>query len=356
MPHLLAVISPHGFGHMAQTAAVVNALRRRMTDVEVTIRSTLPQGLLSKYFEGEFRHVAEAADFGMVMASALEVLVEESALRYRDFHRRWDHHVAQEARRLQSLSPDLILANIPYVTLAGAQRTGITAVAMCSLNWADIYWHYCSSRPEAPSIRKQMLDAYNCAARFLQPQPAMPMSDISRARSIGPLARIGRDHRDDVTRHLGIDRETRLVLVAFGGIEMRLPVETWPVIPGLYWLVPGAWRVRHPQAVAVEQLPVGHIDLLRGCDALIGKPGYGTFTEAACNGVPMLYVTRNDWPEEPCLVEWFRRYGRVLQIRREALESSEGMDFLDRLWELPLQPRPQPTGIEEATNILSEYL
>ena len=356
MPHLLTVISPHGFGHLAQTAPVVNALRRRVANVDLTIRATFPQALIAKYFEGEFRYVAQAADFGMVMASALAVLVEESALRYSDFHRQWDHHVALEAQRLQALAPDLILANIPYLTLAGAQRAGITAIAMCSLTWADIYWHYCSSRPEAPSIRKQMLDAYNSAAQFLQPQPAMPMPDILRVRPIGPLARIGSDRRDIITRHLGIDRESRLVLVAFGGIEMRLPVETWPVIPGQYWLVPAAWQVRHPQAVVVEQLPVAHIDLLRSCDALIGKPGYGTFTEAACNGVPVLYVTRGDWPEEPCLVEWLRQHGRVLQVRRAALESDEVMDSLDRLWELPAPPRPQPNGIDEAAEILCGYL
>ena len=356
MPHLLAVISPHGFGHLAQTGPVVNALRRRLADLQVTIRTTYPRTLLSRYFDGEFHHVAEAADFGMAMASALEVRAEESARHYSEFHGQWDDHVAREAQRLQELSPDVILANVPYLTLAGARRAGITCVAMCSLNWADIYWHYCASRPEAPSIRQQIIDAYNSAALFLQPEPAMPMPDIIHARPIGPIARLGVDHREAVVRHLGIDRGSRLVLVAFGGIELRLPVEAWPVIPDLYWLVPAAWQVRHPQAVEMEKLPAAHIDLLRSCDALIGKPGYGTFTEAACNGVPMLYVTRGDWPEEPCMVEWFSGHGRVLQVRRAALESDEVMDSLGRLWDLPAPPRPQPTGIEEAVGILSGYL
>lgn len=356
MPHLLAVISPHGFGHLAQTAPVVNTLRRRLADVRLTIRTTYPRTLLSRYFDGDFHYVAEAMDFGMAMASALEVQVEESARRYAEFHAQWGDHVAREAQRLRELSPDVILANIPYLTLAGARHAGIAAVAMCSLNWADIYWHYCGSRPEAPAIRRQMLDAYDSAALFLRPEPAMPMPDIGNGRAIGPVARLGIDHRDAIVRHLGIDHGSRLVLVAFGGIEMRLPVETWPVIPGLYWLVPAAWQVRHPQAVAVEKLPAAHIDLMGSCDALIGKPGYGTFTEAACNGVPMLYVTRDDWPEEPYLVEWFRHHGRVLQVRRSALESDAVMDSLDRLWELPVPPRPRPTGNEEAAEILCGYL
>lgn len=356
MPRLLTVISPHGFGHLAQTAPVVNALRRRVANVDVTVRTTYPRALLSRYFDGEFRCVDKAADFGMAMASALEVRVGESARRYGEFHGQWDVHVAHEAQRLRELSPDLILANIPYLTLAGAQLAGLPAVAMCSLNWADIYWHYCASRPEAPWIRQQMLDAYNSAALFLHPEPAMPMPDILNARPIGPIARLGVDHREAVVRHLGIDPGSRLVLVAFGGIEVRLPVESWPVIPDLYWLVPAAWQVDHPQAVAVEKLPAAHIDLVRSCDAMIGKPGYGTFTEAACIGVPMLYVTRGDWPEEACLVEWLVRHGRVLQVRRAALESDEVMDYLDRLWALPVPSRPRPTGVEEAAEVLYGYL
>jgi hypothetical protein len=356
MPSLLTVVSPHGYGHLAQTAPVLNALRRRVEGIEVTVRSTIPRTVLARYLEGEFRHVVEAADFGMVMASALEVRVEESARRYREFHRHWDEHVAREAQRLRELAPDLILANIPYVTLAGARRAAITAVAMCSLNWADVYWHYCASRPEAPSIRTQMLAAYNSADGFLQPQPAMALPDLVRPLAIGPVARLGVDHRDSITRHLGIDRESRLIVVAFGGIDIRLPVETWPVVPGVYWLVPGQWRVRHPQALVQEHQPATHIDLLCSCDALIGKPGYGTFTEAACNGVPMLYVTRNDWPEEPFLEAWFHRHGRGLRIRRQDLTGDAVLAALNRLWELPVPLRPRPGGAEEAAQILRGYL
>jgi hypothetical protein len=46
------------------------------------------------------------------------------------------------------------------------------------------------------------------------------------------------------------------------------------------------------------------IDLLRSVDAVIAKPGYGTFAEAACNATPLLYVRRQEWPEQDCLIEW----------------------------------------------------
>jgi len=79
MPHLLAAISAPGFGHAAQTAPVVNALRERIPDLRVTLRITVSPALLAARFEGEFARVSTASDFGMRMASAVDMLAEESA-------------------------------------------------------------------------------------------------------------------------------------------------------------------------------------------------------------------------------------------------------------------------------------
>ena len=39
---LLATISAHGLGHLAQSAPVLNALRRRVPQLDLTVASTLP--------------------------------------------------------------------------------------------------------------------------------------------------------------------------------------------------------------------------------------------------------------------------------------------------------------------------
>ncbi len=51
----------------------------------------------------------------------------------------------------------------------------------------------------------------------------------------------------------------------------------------------------------IAELRLSVMDVLGSRDAILGKPGYGTFAEAACNGKPVLYVSRGDWPEEPAL-------------------------------------------------------
>ena len=92
--------------------------------------------------------------------------------------------------------------------------------------------------------------------------------------------------------------------------------------------------------------------VLASCDAVITKPGYGMFTEAACNGVPVLYVTRRDWPEEPCLVQWLRQNAACLEVERGMLLAGELGDALQQLWALPLPPRPDATGAVAAAEFL----
>ena len=81
-----------------------------------------------------------------------------------------------------------MFANVPYLTLAAAASLDVPAVALCSLNWADIYRHYCGHRPEAEDILGTMRSAYAAANRFLQPEPSMPMEYLANRQRIGPIA------------------------------------------------------------------------------------------------------------------------------------------------------------------------
>lgn len=356
MPHLLVDLSYHGFGHIAQTAPVVNALAQRLSGLRVTLRSGAPREVLAQRFHCDFTLLPQALDFGMVMADALAVRVEESADAYRDFHRGWAGKVAWEAERMAALGPDLLFANVPYLSLAAAARAGIPAVAMCSLNWADIYSHYCHDRPEAAEIHQQMLDAYRSAVCFLKPQPSMAMADLPNGREIGPIARLGRNRRAELDARLGLEAGDKLVLIAMGGVAFRLPLESWPRIPGVRWVVQSSWRANHPDAVELEALGMDFTDVLASCDALLTKPGYGSFAEAACNGVPVLYLDRKDWPEAPVLTVWLKQHGGCLEVEREALEQGEIIRLWGALLAKPKNPRVEPDGVWQAADCLKKIL
>ncbi|MDH4235295.1 MAG: hypothetical protein OEV15_09220, partial [Gallionella sp.] len=113
----------------------------------------------------------------------------------------------------------------------------------------------------------------------------------------------------------------------------RLPIERWPRIDGVRWLVQQAWQVEHPDAIVLESLQISFGDLLASSDAFICKPGYGSFVEAACSGVPVLYVNRPDWPESPALIEWLRQHGLCHEISRHQMDQGDIAEALEDIWE-----------------------
>ncbi len=355
-PHLLVVVSPHGFGHFAQTAPVLRRLHRLLPELRLTLMTRLPAALLRQRLPIPFTHLPRAADFGMVMRSSIDVDVAASHRAYRRLHRRWSARVADFAELLQRLAPRCVLSNVAYLPLAAAGRLGVPAFALCSLNWADIYQAYCGHLPGAETVLAQMRAAYAQARCFLRPQPAMPMADLPCRGAIGPIATLGRRRRDALAQRLGVAPGERMLLVAPGGIPTALDLSRWPALPGWHLLVPAAWRPQGPRRHAIEALDWPFADLLASVDVLLTKPGYGSFVEAACQGIPVLYVARGDWPEEPGLTAWMRRHGRALELSRAAFYAGRLAAPLAQLLAQPAPPPPVADGDWAAARLLAGAL
>jgi hypothetical protein len=294
--------------------------------LRLTVRSALPRERLAARIGGGFEHVAEARDFGFVMRNAVDIDLAASARRYREFHADWPQRVAAEADWLGGTGIDALLSNVAYLPLAAAAQAGIPAVALSSLNWADLFASYFGGETWAAPVHDQILAAYNTARCFLRVSPGLPMAGIERRHEIAPVVRIGRPDRARVSKILDLNESERWLLIAMGGMEFRLSVENWPQTPGLNWLVPREWQILRQDVRGFDVPGLKFTDLLASVDAVITKPGYGTFVEAACSGVPILYLEREDWPETPWFAAWLATHARAAVLRREQLA---GGDFID---------------------------
>ena len=353
-PHLLVDISSHGFGHLAQVAPILNELVGLLPELRLSVRSGLPLEKLRARLPGVFAHIAQRSDFGFVMRDAVCIDHAATALAYREFHAEWPQRVAAEAALLGALHPDLVISDVAYLPLAGAAQAGIPSLSMCSLNWADLFAYFFGSEAWAAPIHQQMLAAYRGSACFLRLTPAMPMSELPRRRAISPVATLG--CRVALYEMLNCAPGEKLVLIAFGGIDKETPVVRWPCTPGVRWLVPQAWGVERADMSAIETLGLPFIDLLRSVDAVLTKPGYGTFTEAACNGTAVLYLRRDDWPEQDCLIDWLKDNARCREIDEMELSSGRLQESLAALWRQSTPPIPRPTGAQEAAALIQGWL
>ena len=354
--HLLVNISAHGFGHLAQTAPVINALTGMLPQLRLTVRSALSREQLAARIGTGFVHVAEARDFGFVMHSAVDIDLAASARRYREFHADWPRRIAVEADWLRQHQVDALLCNVAYLPLAGAARAGIPAAALCSLNWADLFTHYFGGEPWAAEIHAQMLTAYNGCKGFLRLTPGLPMAALHCRHDIAPIASIGRRDRPGVLRQLGLGKSERLILLAMGGMELPLPVQDWPKLYGLDWLVPTELDSPREDVRCFDVPGLKFADLLASVDAVVTKPGYGTFVEAACCGIPILYLQRDDWPETPHLASWLATHARSAVLTRERLLAGDFVETLQELWSAPPPDLPSAGGASAAAHWMVQNL
>lgn len=311
---------------------MLNALRTKLPELRLTIRCGLPRARLALRIEGDFEHIAHASDFGLTMQSALDVDTTASLTRYRALHADWEAQVSDYAQLLAQYRPDWMLVNISYLALAAAARARVPATALCSLNWAEIFYPYCEAAPDATRMREQMLEAYRGAETFLRITPGMEMPGLHHVKQIAPIARQGQNRREHLHRLLALKDNARLTLVAMGGMHLPLSAINWPRHANLFWIVPRDAGLQREDVIFIEDIELEFTDLLASCDCVMTKSGYGTFVEATTAGTPLLYVARPDWPEEPCLDAWLTQHHCAAHsINRAQFEAG---DFGAAIWAL----------------------
>lgn len=355
MPHLVVDISAHGFGHLAQTAAVLNALE--MQDLRITIRSQAPLSLLRERIQVGFELLPYQQDNGMLMLDALQVDVPKSLAWYQNFHATFAERVEQAAQELAALQADLLLVNVPYLSLAAAQSLNLPSLALCSLNWADVFQSYCGHLPGSAEIHAEILAAYQGVQCFLQPTPSMPMINLPRTRVLAPIVSLGNQQSERLTAATNSSFR-QFILVSLGGIGIHYPLETWPKLAGVAWIFDDKSLYRRREDFfPVSSFGLSYIDLLASCNLVLTKTGYGTQTEAVINQIPALCVQRPDWPEEPYLSAWHQQQGEVVFIDWQAIQTGQFVEPLTALltttW---TKQRVLPTGAQEAASYIQACL
>ncbi|MCA3132718.1 MAG: hypothetical protein ACK5YW_15860 [Betaproteobacteria bacterium] len=355
-PHLVVDISPHGFGHAAMTMPVLSALVQCHPGLRLTVRAGAPHAWLRPQLPVGTSLLPTAPDLGMAMHHALGVDVPASMRWYRALFAEWDRHLGDAAAALVALEADAVLSNVGFLPLAAAAHAGIPAAAFCCLNWADVLAHYASAEADCGALVAWLRALYGAADVFLAPAPSMPMDWLPNRVAVPPVARLGRDCRQALRRRLGASEDDRVVLLSLGGVAFPVDVSLWPALPGVKVVAGMPVMGAHPQVYPAADLQMSWIDLLASSDAVLTKPGYGTVTEAACNGIPVLYLPRQDWPEEPHLLAWLRQHGRCGEVPREALAQGRFHTFLPGLLSQPSPLRPRPNGVRQTAVHLADWL
>jgi len=327
-----------------------------LPELVLTVCGSLPYEVVVARIDGEFDYRQAELDPVLRMLNAWEVDEPVSRQVYREFHRDWEQGYQDDTDLLGQVSPDLVLADIPYRILSAAAQLGIPAIGMCSLNWADIYAAYCEGDRTDRQILAEMIAGYRAAHTFLTPQPAIPMPQLDNICSIGPIARLGTRQKATLCEQCGVSEDVNIVLVALGGIATDIPLDLWPQLDNTVWLFTTATGAARHDCLETSALALPFIDVLASVDVVLTKPGYGTYTEAVCNAVPVLSIERPDWPETAVLNRWVQQHGHLELMTREQFYQGTFAPQVRALLGTDAGPGMQPTGISQAAGLIRSLL
>lgn len=356
VPHLLVAISAHGYGHLSQVVPIINNLFKQIPELQLTLRTDLPEEVLGRRIHGDFKHQPGSDDIGLVMFDAVRVDRQASFQHYTELHANWEQRVEECARQLENTGTNLVLADVPYLTLAAAKEVNIPSVAICSLNWFDIARNYFPDNETARQILETMVAAYQGADIFLQPEPAMPMEWLSNRKAIGPVASPGVRQREVLLEVGGIRADEQVVLIAMGGMTMDLDIEAWQPSANMHLVIPPNWPIKHPRVHHYTDMGLNFQDMLASSDLVFSKSGYGTFVEAAAAGLPVLHLRRPDWPEAPYLESWLDRKVHQQGIDAEAFSLNAAIETCNQLLAAGKRPCTEMKGVTKATRLIFDLL
>jgi hypothetical protein len=145
--------------------------------------------------------------------------------------------------------------------------------------------------------------------------------------------------------------------VGFGGIPLTsLPLEQIELLCHYRFLFDGPLPPGYSRIHSTATLPISFKTLLASVDIIMTKPGYGTIVEAVALQLPVVYVRRYNFADEPPLVDYLHRYGRGVELSID--------DFTQGRWGAALQQAlaspvpslpPSPTGAAVAAEVIARY-
>lgn len=329
-------VSGHGFGHAVRVAEVVERLSRRRPELRIHVRTTAPAWLFPDLPGRLSRHLA-VVDFGMVQRNGLEIDFAATLRRLDDLDASWDERRNAEAAWLDSIGARVVLGDVPALAFAASRKAGVPGVALANFTWDWVYRSYADRDPRFVRHAERAAEAYRAARCMLRLPFHAPMDAFGEIVDLPLIARCRDETPDEARRRLGLPLEKPVVLVSFGG-------HGGPAIDAgaLARMTEVAFVSTEPFAIGAANLlerPRAGADyalLLRACDAVLTKPGYGIVADSLANGVRVLCVRRDDFPESPILEDALARHGTAEFLTTEDLANGRIRQPLEALLSRPV--------------------
>jgi len=345
-------ITPHGFGHAARAAAVIEEVSRQV-EAELVLVTTVPQWFFTDSLTCEFRYRPMTTDIGLVQSTSLQEDLQATLRALDDFYPISAERIAQATQLFSGC--DLILCDIAPLGIIAAQRLGVPSVLLENFTWDWIYSGYLEKYPALQPHIEYLQEVYSQATYRLQATPVcQPLAGLPQ---IPPISRSIRTPRSEIRRQLRVGDEKKLILITMGGVSGDIyTIESLAEAKDFVFVL-GGFDSQLAEAENIRCVPKEsdfyHPDLVAAADAVVGKAGYSTLAEVCNAGVPFGYILRDTFRESAVLAEFTEREMKGMEIPAADLQSGKWVQHLNELTSRKTAHKKRENGAVTAARMIA---
>ncbi|NLP12673.1 hypothetical protein GX408_19900 [bacterium] len=352
-------ITGHGYGHTVRSMEIIKELFRRRPDATVHVRTSAAAWLFEELRFFHFHYHATRLDVGALQSTSYNVDRAATLAAYADLIERKQKLLDQEIAFLTQEKITAIVSDITPLAFAAAAALRLPAIAEANFTWDWIYQEWLADFPHYAPVIDDIRADYRRADLLLR----LPFhGDMSVFSNIVDLPLVAR--RSSLTRQQARDRLADYVDVKKKIILLGLRQADISHVPAaaLTQLTDWHFITTSPalQAGTITCIPEGRLpfqDMVRGCDVILSKPGYSMVAEVIANQTPLVYVTRNDFCEDPILRQALNRYAVCEEMSMEDFNAGHWQEALQKIAAKPaLWPFIANHGAETAAERILEYV
>jgi hypothetical protein len=356
---IAAFISSHGFGHAARAAAVMSALADQHPSVHFDVYTKAPQWFFAESLSASYAYHPLLTDIGVVQETPMHEDLP-TTVRALDSFLPFDPTLVKNLGcELRNHGANLVLCDISPLGIAAAKAAGLPSVLVENFTWDWIYAGYRTDEPGFDRHIPYLAETFASASYHIQ---ATPVCDPSPAAALttAPIGRKPLMIRAAMRARLGIPSGARLVLVTMGGIPERFQnLESVTGREDIFLVIPGGSdhvEVRHHVVLLPHHSNFYHPDLIHASDAVVGKAGYSTLSEAYHAAVPMAYIARPSFRESAPLTAFINREMNGFEIPLGEYHSGGWVEYLPALLDIPRPARDGINGADQVAKFILQTL
>jgi hypothetical protein len=344
---LYVAITNHGFGHVTRTASVLAELQRRCPEISLTVVTTAPRWLLKEYLSGEFIYRPQRLDIGVVQSDSLTFDKDETFKELTALRAIAPKLIETESRFIREQGIPLIFADIPPLATQIAKAAEVPCWMMSNFGWDLIYSQW---GEEFNEMVDWVQDCFKDCDRLFRLPFHAPMPDFPVVEDMSLTGGKPKHAEDEIREKLNLSApKEQIALLTFGGLGLNtVPYDNLKYFPDWEFITFDARAPEHWQnLIKVNGQTYRPVDLMPACGRLLSKPGYGTFAEACCVGIPVISIPRDDFAEAQYLLAGLQQYSTHRILEPEEFATSN-WEFLRRPMHPPKSSHRLATNGNEA--------